>query len=145
MMSMYSRVRPMGLSNFAPCQPSETCGPDTPRPSRNRPPDSVSRVAAVIAVIAGVRAGICITALPRSMRCVWPAIQASIVTVSEPYDAGLDRRPDAAHRPGQRGDADPGAYPGDDRDDGGDPGHAVRRPVPARPGRVRPAGLRGLA
>ena len=39
--------------------PRDTCGPDTPRPSRNRPPESVSRVAAVIAVIAGVRAGIC--------------------------------------------------------------------------------------
>ena len=66
--STYSRVRPSGLSNRTPCQPSETCGPDTPRPSRNRPPDSVSRVAAVIAVIAGVRAGICMIALPMSIR-----------------------------------------------------------------------------
>ena len=39
-MSTYSRVRPSGLSNRTPCQPSDTCGPDTPRPSRNRPPDS---------------------------------------------------------------------------------------------------------
>ena len=31
-------------------------------PRRNRPPVSTSRLAAVIAVIAGVRAGICITA-----------------------------------------------------------------------------------
>ena len=61
-MSTYSRVRASGLSNRTPCQPSETCGPETPRPSRNRPPDSVSRVAAVIAVIAGVRAGIWKTA-----------------------------------------------------------------------------------
>src|ERR671929_176783 len=54
-MSTYSRVRASGLANRTPCQPSDTCGPDTPRPSRKRPPDSVSRVAAVIAVIAGDR------------------------------------------------------------------------------------------
>jgi len=84
-MSTYSRVRASGLSNRTPYQPSETCGPDTPSPSRNRPPESVSRVAAVIAVIAGVRAGICITALPTSMRSVCPAIQDSMVTESDPY------------------------------------------------------------
>ena len=33
---------------------------------------------------------------------------------------------------GRRRDADPGPHPGDDRDDRGDPRHAVRRPVPAR-------------
>ena len=55
-MSTYSRVRASGLSKRTPCQPSETCGPETPRPSRNRPPESVSMVAAVIAVVAG-RAG----------------------------------------------------------------------------------------
>ncbi len=38
--------------------PPDTCGPDTPRPSRKRPSESVSSVAAVMAVIAGVRAGI---------------------------------------------------------------------------------------
>lgn len=69
-MSTYSRVRASGLANRTPCQPSETCGPDTPRPSRNRPPESVSMVAAVIAVMAGVRAGICMTAEPTSMRSV---------------------------------------------------------------------------
>ena len=42
-------------------------------------------VAAVIAVIAGVRAGICITALPMSIRSVCPAIQASMLGESEPY------------------------------------------------------------
>ena len=40
---------------------------------------------------------------------------------------------------------DPGPHAGDDRDDRRDPRHAVRRPVPARPRRLRPAGLRGLA
>ena len=76
-MSTYSRVRASGLANRTPCQPSETCGPQTPSPSRNRPPDSASRVAAVIAVIAGVRAGICITALPTSIVVVRAATQAS--------------------------------------------------------------------
>ena len=83
-MSTYSRVRASGLAKRTPCQPSETCGPDTPRPSRNRPPDSVSRVAAVIAVIAGVRAGICRMALPTSICVVWAATQASTVAASEP-------------------------------------------------------------
>ena len=39
----------------------------------------------------------------------------------------------------------PARTPGGDRDDRGHHRHALRRPVPARPGRVRPAGLRGLA
>ena len=51
--STYSRVRASGASKGTPCHPSETCGPDTPSPSRNRPPDNTSSVAAVIAVIAG--------------------------------------------------------------------------------------------
>ena len=55
--------------------------------------------------------------------------------------AGADR----ADRRRHRGHADPGAHPGDDRDDRRDARHAVRRPVPARPRRLRPAGLRGLA
>ena len=42
-------------------------------------------VAAVIAVIAGLRAGICMTAAPRSIRSVCPAIQASMLGESEPY------------------------------------------------------------
>lgn len=41
-------------------------------------------VAAVMAVAAGVRAGICITAAPTSIRSVWPAIQASMLGESEP-------------------------------------------------------------
>jgi hypothetical protein len=84
-MSTYSRVRSSGWSNRTPCQPSDTCGPDTPTPSRNRPPDSVSRVAAVIAVIAGLRAGICMIAEPTSTRSVCAATQDSTVTTSEPY------------------------------------------------------------
>ncbi|GFJ94563.1 hypothetical protein Prum_082050 [Phytohabitans rumicis] len=78
-------MRASGLAKRTPCQPSDTCGPDTPSPRRNRPPDSASIVAAVIAVAAGVRAGICMTALPRSMVEVWPAIQARVLGESEPY------------------------------------------------------------
>ena len=35
--STYSRVRETGRANDTPCQPSDTCGPDTPSPSRKRP------------------------------------------------------------------------------------------------------------
>ncbi len=42
-------------------------------------------VVAVIAVAAGVRAGICMTAAPTSIRSVCPAIQASMLGASEPY------------------------------------------------------------
>ena len=83
-MATYSRVRPSGLSNRTPCQPSETCGPETPRPSRNRPPERVSSVAAVMAVFAGVRPGIWNTAEPTSICSVWAAIQVSTVAASEP-------------------------------------------------------------
>ncbi len=83
-MSTYSRVRPSGLSKRTPCQPSDTCGPETPSPSRNRPALSVSSVAAVIAVIAGVRAGIWKTALPTSIRDVCAATHVSTVAASEP-------------------------------------------------------------
>ena len=78
-------MRASGRSNRTPCQPSDTCGPETPSPSRKRPSLSRSRLAAVIAVIAGVRAGICITAEPIAMVEVWAASQASTVGLSEPY------------------------------------------------------------
>ena len=51
----------------------------------NRPPDKVSSVAAVIAVIAGERPGICITADPSRIRVVCPASHDSTVAESEPY------------------------------------------------------------
>ena len=78
-------MRPSGLSKLTPCQPSETCGPLTPRPRRNRPPDSVSSVAAVIAQLAGVRPGIWKIAEPMSIRVVCAATNASTVGASEPY------------------------------------------------------------
>ena len=49
-----------------------------------RPPDSSSRVAAVMAVIAGERAGIWKIAEPILIRSVWAAIQASTVAASDP-------------------------------------------------------------
>ncbi|GFJ84327.1 hypothetical protein Phou_085070 [Phytohabitans houttuyneae] len=42
-------------------------------------------MAAVIAVVAGVRAGICMTPLPTSMVEVCPAIQARVLGESDPY------------------------------------------------------------
>ena len=82
--STYSRVRCSCLPKRWPCQPSATCGPLVPIPSSIRPPESWSSVAAVIAVIAAERPGICSTAEPSLMRSVWPASQARIVTASEP-------------------------------------------------------------
>ena len=82
--STYSRVRCSCLPKRWPCQPSATCGPLVPMPSRNRPPESWSSVAAVIAVIAAERPGICMIALPSRIRSVCAAIQASTVTASEP-------------------------------------------------------------
>jgi len=46
---------PERFAEGLPCQPSTTWGPETPSPRRNRPPESASRVIAVIAVAAGVR------------------------------------------------------------------------------------------
>ena len=84
-MSTYSRVRASGRANGTPCHPSTTCGPETPSPSRKRPPESTSSPVAVMAVMAGVRAGIWKMAEPMSMRVVWAAIQASMVAASVPY------------------------------------------------------------
>src|SRR5947199_160327 len=44
----YSRVRASGFGNGCPYQPSTTCGPDTPRPRINLPPERWSMVAAVM-------------------------------------------------------------------------------------------------
>ena len=82
--STYSRVFAIGLPQGSPCQPSTTCGPDVPSPSRKRPPESRSSVAAVIAVFDGVRPGICMIAEPTLIRSVVAAIQARTVTASVP-------------------------------------------------------------
>ncbi len=89
MIATYSRVFWSGLPKGWPCQPSTTCGPDTPRPRRKRPPESASSVIAVIAERAGVRAAICMIAVPTWMRVVRAAIQVAVVTASEPYDSAV--------------------------------------------------------
>ena len=83
--STYSRVRASGRAKGTPCQPSDTCGPDTPSPSRKRPPDSTSSVAAVMAVAAGVRAGICMRAEPSPIRSVTAVMWPSTDTASWPH------------------------------------------------------------
>ena len=80
--STYSRVRTSGRAKGTPYQPSETCGPDTPSPSRKRPPLMTSSVAAAIAVAAGWRAGIWSRPEPSATRSVRPASSPSTETAS---------------------------------------------------------------
>ncbi len=54
-----------------------------------RPPDSWSIVAAVIAVMAALRAGIWKMPAPSLMRLVPAASQASTVAASEPYASAV--------------------------------------------------------
>ena len=82
--STYSRIRPSERSNGTPYQPSDTCGPETPSPSRIRPPEITSSVAAAIAAAVGWRAGICISAEPIPIRSVRSARTASTETTSWP-------------------------------------------------------------
>ena len=84
MIAMYSRVRVSGLPYGTPCQPSTTCGPDGPRPRMKRPPERWSSVIAVIAAIAGVRAGICMIAVPQRSLVVFASTQAAVLTASLP-------------------------------------------------------------
>ncbi len=49
-----------------------------------RPPESCARVMAVMAVMAGVRAGICMIAVPTRMRSVCARIHAAGATASAP-------------------------------------------------------------
>ena len=83
-MSTYSRVFARGFPHGSPCQPSTTCGPDVPRPRRKRPSESRSSVAAVIAVFAGVRPGICMIALPSLILVVVAPSHARTLTQSVP-------------------------------------------------------------
>ena len=82
MIAMYSLVRVIGLPKRTPCQPSTTCGPETPRPHRNRLPDSVCNDITVIAAQAGVRAGICMIPVPALIRVVRARIQVTGETAS---------------------------------------------------------------
>ncbi len=85
--STYSLVRPQGFGYRTPYQPSETWGPDGPKPKMNRPPDSASIVHPAIAAAAGARAGTCMIAAPSWIVSVWGASQASTLTTSDPYDS----------------------------------------------------------
>ena len=60
-----------------------------PRPSIIRPPDRLSIVAAVIAVIAALRAGIWKMPDPSLILLVPAASQASTVAASEPYASAV--------------------------------------------------------
>jgi hypothetical protein len=84
MIVMYSRVRASGLPKGTPCQPSITCGPDGPMPHKKRLPESACKVIAVIAAQAGVRAGICIMAVPALILLVCASTQATGDTASVP-------------------------------------------------------------
>ena len=80
--AIYSLVFNKGFPYSIPCQPSTTCGPDTPKPSLNLPLDNLSIVTAVIALIAGVRPGICMMPAPSSIFEVILAKYESGVTAS---------------------------------------------------------------
>src|SRR4051794_18177518 len=87
MIDTYSRVRASGLSNGWPYQPSTTCGPDTPSPSTNRPPDRWSRVRACMAQAAGERADSCATEVPSRTDDVLDPHQDSGVNAAEPHNS----------------------------------------------------------
>ena len=82
MMAIYSLVRGIGLPNGTPCQPSTTCGPETPTPQMKRLPERACNVIAVIAAQAGVRAGICMMDVPARIFVVRASTQAIGVTAS---------------------------------------------------------------
>ena len=82
--STYSRVLANGFGYGCPYQPSTTCGPEAPSPSRNRPPDRWSIVIAAMAMAAGVRAESWQIEVPRPMRSVAAPHQASGVSASDP-------------------------------------------------------------
>lgn len=68
--SIVSRSRVSGRANGTPCRPSITCGPDAPRPSRNRPCDMSCRVSAAWATATGERVPTWITPEPSRIRSV---------------------------------------------------------------------------
>ncbi len=84
MIWMYSCKRESGLAYEAPYQPSTTCGPDGPRPTMKRPPDSWCSVMAVIAAMVGARAGICMMEVPTRIFFVCAKIHDEMLTASEP-------------------------------------------------------------
>ena len=86
--SIVSLVLRTGREKPTPCQPSITCGPLVPMPSRNRPPDMCCRLIADMASIAGVRAPSCAMPVARRTRRVLAAIAASGVNASYAQNSG---------------------------------------------------------
>ena len=66
--AMYSRIWVTGLVIFWPCQFSTVTRCETPSPRTRRPPEYSSIVAAVWAIVAGVRLKIGTTPVPRRIR-----------------------------------------------------------------------------
>ena len=83
--STISFMRCTGRSNRTPCQPSITCGPLVPSPSRNRPPESDCSVIAVMPTSAGVREPAWMMPEPSLIVFVRAAMYPSGVTASEPH------------------------------------------------------------
>ena len=79
-----SRIRASGWANPIPCRPSMTCGPDTPSPSRNRPPERWARVIAVCAIVTGERVPTWMTPDPSSIVVVRAARYPSSDGASDP-------------------------------------------------------------
>ena len=74
-------VKIMGCND---CHTPLKFGPEGPMPSRKRPPESAFRVMAVMAAQVGVRAGICMMAVPTRIRAVRARIQAAVETAPVP-------------------------------------------------------------
>ena len=77
-------MRPHGFAYGTPYHPSETWGPEGPKPKMKRPPDSASIVHPAIAAAAGARAGTCMIAAPSLIVSVCGTSHASTLTTSEP-------------------------------------------------------------
>ncbi len=89
MICTVSLVACSGAVNRIPCQPSITCGPLTPSPSRNRPPDSACSDSADMASSAGLRAPIWAMPDPSRIRLVCAARNASGVSASWPQASAV--------------------------------------------------------
>jgi hypothetical protein len=75
------------LPNGSPCQPSPTWRAGGAEAEQEAAADIRSSVAAVIAVIAGVRAGICMIPAPSLIVDVVPPSHESTLTTSVPHDS----------------------------------------------------------
>jgi hypothetical protein len=76
------RIRLTGCCHVSPCKPSTSGGLLAPSPSAKRPSDARCRLAAAMAIAAGVRLHTGSTAVASPIREVAPAIRASSTTAS---------------------------------------------------------------